>query len=113
MDRRAPRRLCAGVRRMLEGLVKAPSLTTTRLAASGRFARSLTPARSGLLARGARSLRDGALLELSRCSTSGLFAAVNGVAKHLGYSRNSAKEMDLETVRLFTRFGLRIDSSDI
>ena len=113
MDRRAPQRLCAGVRRMLESLVNRTSLTTTRFPALGRFTRSrLPPARSRFGCR-ARSFRDGALLELSRRLTSCFFASVNGVAEHFGYRSGSAKEMNLETMRLFTRFGLRIDSSDV
>jgi hypothetical protein len=98
---------------MLESLAQPDSLAAARLASSlRRFTRAAATARSGL-ACAARSFRDRALLELSRRSTGRLFASVDGVAKHFGYRSVSPKEMNLETMRLFTRFGLRIDSSDI
>lgn len=42
-----------------------------------------------------------------------LFAAVNRVAKHLGYNRASTKKVYLKSVRLFFCTGLRVNAFDV
>ena len=46
-------------------------------------------------------------------ATRGFLAAINGVAKHLGYNRRPTKKVYLKSVRLFFCTRLRVNAFDI
>src|SRR5947209_12535424 len=121
MDSGPPARLCAGLGRVLEGLARPPWLTTATTRRALRLprslarglARGLASSRRSLGSSSARSFRHRAILETSRCSPRRFLSSVNGVAEHFRYRGGAAQKMDLEAVRLFTSFGLRINSPDV
>jgi hypothetical protein len=52
-------------------------------------------------------------LEFPRGMSRLQFAAIDAVAKHLGYDFISAKKVDLKTMRLFLRSRLCIDAANV
>ena len=89
----------------LASLLPCASLFRTALGFSHRRAETAKAAIGQIAQDGAFVLASGA--------TRGLFAAVNGVAKHLGHNRRPAKKVYLKSVRLFFRTRLRVDAFDI
>ena len=51
--------------------------------------------------------------KFSRSATSCFLSAMHSIAEHFGYHFLSAKEMDLETVRLFRGAGFCINAFDV
>ena len=52
-------------------------------------------------------------LEFSRSTTSRFLSAMHSIAEHFGYHFLSAKEMDLEPVRLFRGAGFCVNAFDV
>jgi len=52
-------------------------------------------------------------LEFSRGTLRLQLAAIDAIAKHLGYDFISAKEMDLKTMRLFLRARFCVDAANV
>ena len=60
-----------------------------------------------------RQTAQGCPLKLSRSTLRLQFAAIDTIAKHLGYDFISAKEVDLKTVRLFLRARSCVDAANV
>ena len=100
LGRGATRRLCAGIHRMLE------SLSPEKLQQSrARLLKSdkLSP----------RQTAQSRSLEFPSCTLRLQFAAIDTIAKHLGYDFISAKEVDLKTMRLFLRACFCVDAANV
>ena len=60
-----------------------------------------------------RQTAQSRLLEFPRGTLRLQFAAIDTIAKHLGYDFISAKEMDLKTMRLFLRARFGVDAANV
>ena len=60
-----------------------------------------------------RQIRNRYALEFSRSATSRFLSAMHSIAEHFGYHFLSAKEMDLEPVRLFRGAGFCVNAFDV
>ncbi len=60
-----------------------------------------------------RQTAQSRLFEFPRGTLRLQFAAIDAVAKHLGYDFLSAKEVDLKTMRLFLRARFCIDAANV